>query len=78
MAVKIFQGNEFRIRGSNKKYHQLDNLDQLHEDLIRESIDEYSKRTGIPYNCIAYIVKKYFPQEWLDDIAINIKRKRLR
>lgn len=58
----------------NKKYPQLDDLDQLYTDLQKESIDDYSDRTGIPYNSINYRVKKYFTPE----MEVNIIQKRRR
>ena len=58
-------------RRANKKYFELDDLDQLFEDLQKESRDEYAKRKGIPYNSVNHMVQTYFPKEWLAKIKVK-------
>jgi hypothetical protein len=65
--VKI-NGKEIKLRGSNKLYHQLDDLDKLFEMLKEKSIGALSKELGIPQNCIRYRVFSYFPEEWIAQV----------
>ncbi len=72
-------GNEFFLRGSNKKYHFLDDLDYLYSELQVISIGDLAKKLKVPYNSIRYRVRRYFPKEWLDNIVkdrkYHLKRK---
>ncbi len=60
-----FQGVNYQLRGSNKKYPQLDDLDLLFEELKKKSITKLAKELGVPQNSIRYRVFRYFPAEWL-------------
>ena len=75
MSTKKFQGMNFSTRGSNKKYVELDDLDNLYEMLKEKSRDEISKELNIPYNSINYVVRKYFPPEWIANIKVKRFRK---
>jgi hypothetical protein len=65
--VKLF-GSEITPRGSNRKYVELDDLDNLFTILLTKSIGQFAKETGIPYNSIRHRVHKYFTQEMIDKI----------
>ena len=66
--VKLF-GNEWKPRGSNKKYPELDDLDQLYDELLHNSMAQVAKNKGVPPNSIRHRVHKYFTQEMKDKIA---------
>lgn len=66
------QGKQLQLRGSNHKYWQLDNLDELFETLKAKSIGEFCKETNIPYNSVRYRVERYFT----DEMKAAIKRDR--
>lgn len=63
------KGQEYKLRGANKKYQELDDLDSLFELLKTMSITQASKHLGVPQNSIRYRVFRYFPQEWIDQIV---------
>lgn len=68
-------GKEIKVRGSNKFYTELDDLDWLFEQLKVKSMAQLADELKIPYtsrNVIRHRVEKYFPQEWKD----QIKRER--
>jgi hypothetical protein len=70
----IIHGKEIPKRGSNKKYFELDNLDNLYQELQKKSIDDLSRELNVPYNSINWRVTQNFPKEWKN----NIVRKRRR
>ena len=61
-------GQQLSLRGSNKKYHALDDLDELFAKLKDKSMAQLSKELGVPANSIRHRVVTYFPQEWIDEI----------
>lgn len=65
----ILFGSKLDVRGSNKKYPELDDLDTLYNKLLTMSIGQLSKELGVPYNSIRHRVHKYFTQEMLDKIC---------
>lgn len=68
-------GKDIPVRGSNKRYTQLDDLDWLYEQLQEMSMAELADKMGIEYksrNVIRHRVEKYFPLEW----KLNIVRER--
>lgn len=69
--MKLY-GQEYKIRGANKKYHFLDDLDALYEKLKKTCIKDLADELGVGSGSIRYRVEKYFPDEWKK----NIKRKR--
>jgi hypothetical protein len=69
--VKI-HGIQHSLRGANKKYYQLDDMDELYEKLQLLSIGALAKELGVPQNSIRHRVMKYFPPEWI----ANIKKDR--
>ena len=75
MGMKIFMGKEIQTRGSNKIYEVLDNLDALYEELKKKYRDDLARELGVPYNSLNYIIRKYFPKEWIDNIKIRRIRK---
>lgn len=75
MGMKIFMGKEIQTRGSNKRYEVLDNLDALYEELKKKYRDDLARELGVPYNSLNYIIRKYFPKEWIDNIKIRRIRK---
>lgn len=66
-------GQFYKLRGSNKKYTQLDDLDKLYQELQEICVEDYAKKYGIPANSIMYRVKRYFPADW---IAKIVKKRR--
>lgn len=69
--MKIF-GNEIKVRGSNKLHKELDDLDNLYQELLTQSMAQVAKKYGVPPNSIRHRVRKYFLPEMLQ----NIKRER--
>lgn len=67
------QGKQLQLRGSNHKYWQLDNLDELFETLKVKSIGEFCKETNIPYNSVRYRCQRYFTEEMLNQIKKDRK-----
>lgn len=58
-------GIDLKLRGANKLYPQLDDLDSLFEKLKNKSIGKLAKELDVPQNSIRYRVFKYFPAEWI-------------
>lgn len=70
-------GKEIPVRGSNKKYRFLDDLDWLYSELLYLSMAEFCEKYNIDYNSrnvVRHRVEKYFPEEW----KAKIKRERKR
>lgn len=72
-------GKEFFLRGSNKKYKDLDDLDWLFEQLQIMSIGQFCKKFNYPYNSVRYRVRRYFTEDQLalikKDRAFHQKNK---
>lgn len=69
--MKIF-GSEIKVRGSNKEYTVLDDLDNLYQELLTQSMAQVARKYNVPANSIRHRVHKYFLPEMLE----NIKRQR--
>lgn len=65
-------GVEHKLRGSNKKYTFLDDLDALYALLQKKCIKDLADELGVGSGSIRYRVEQYFPEEW----KRKIKRKR--
>lgn len=65
-------GKDYKIRGANKKYPFLDDLDYLYSLLKEKCVKDLADELGVGSGCISYRIDKYFPEEWKK----NIKRKR--
>lgn len=69
MAILKQNGEEFQLRNSNHKYFRIDDLDWLYAELLKVSIGELSKRLNIPYNSLAFRVRRYFSPEQIEKIV---------
>lgn len=56
-------GQELNPRKANKKYHFLDDLDWLYEQLKTMSMQAFAKLHGVPHNSLRHRVLKYFTEE---------------
>ena len=68
---KKINGQWIQVRGSNKKYPILDDLDALFEMLKVKTKMQVAKELGVPFGSLNYIINKYFPEEWLKLIRIQ-------
>lgn len=72
--IKKKDGQEFRVRGSNKKYLQLDDLDHLKELLRINCPADVAKLLEVPANSVMFTIDRYFTEEEKDNIAWKRKR----
>lgn len=64
----ILNGQVIETRGANKKYPELDNLDELLEKLKKKSITQLAKELGCPQNSLRSRLFKYCSKEQIDGI----------
>lgn len=60
-------------RGSNKKYSQLDDLDEVYNLLLLHCPADVARMKGVPYNSLRYLIVKYLSPE--QQANINWKRQ---
>ena len=70
MNKKKINGEWITLRGSNKKYPQLDDLDWLYAQLQNKTRVELAKEFNLPYGSINYQLR-YFPEDWMKNIKIQ-------
>ena len=79
--VKTYQGKKFAVRGSNKLYTQLNDLDFIFNELKSKCPADLAKELDVPYNSLRYIIVTYFTEEEQEQIAwkrrrhTNVKRQ---
>lgn len=62
------EGIYYRLRGSNKKYPELDDLDKLFEALKTMCVEDYARKYGYPPQSVRWRLR-YFKPEWLEQIV---------
>lgn len=72
---KKINGEFILVRGSNKKYPILDDLDALFEILKVKTRVQAAKELNVPYGSLNYQLR-YFSADWMSQIRIQRKPHR--
>ena len=71
---KKIDGELWEVRGSNHKYAQLDDIDELERLCLKDCPADVARAKGVPYNSLRDRLVRYLSEDRLQALAWKRKR----